>query len=234
MYPVHWSSKVPFRYKQNVINGEFQRAKKISSHFQSEIARTESKFLKAGFPHKVIGNTINNFSNVDKELMIRKLLFDERKTISINLPFSNRSEHFSKKFCDKLEVYTNGKVKFNIIWSTRKIKSLFLFKIKDNVKHLSCVVYHGICSCGNNYIGETIRNVVTRIDEHEQPNGKSEPSKHLRNNPGHQYNSMILSRALSHRLKRKILEAYFNEHLKPSLNDQLDSKILTLFRQGVA
>ena len=119
-----------------------------------------------------------------------------------------------------------------MILSTRKIK--WLFKIKDNVKHLSCVVYHGICSCGNNYIGETIRNVVTRIDEHEQPNGKSEPSKHLRNNPGHQYNSMILSRALSHRLKRKILEAYFDEHLKPSLNDQLDSKILTLFRQGVA
>ena len=73
--------------------------------------------------------------------------------------------------------YTNGKVKFNIIWSTRKIKSLF--KIKDNVKHLSCVVYQGICSCGTNCIGETIRNVVLRIDEHEQPNGKSEPSKHL-------------------------------------------------------
>ena len=33
----------------------------------------------------------------------------------------------------------------------------------------------GICSCGNNYVGETIRNAVTRIDEHEQPHGKSEP-----------------------------------------------------------
>ena len=95
------------------------------------------------------------------------MAFDERKTIAINLPFSNKNEHFSKKFCEKLEFYTNGKVKFKIIWSTRKINSLF--KIKDNVKHLSCVVYHGICSCGNNYIGETIRNAVTRIDKHEQP-----------------------------------------------------------------
>ena len=118
-----------------------------------------------------------------------------------------------------------------MILSTRKIKSLF--KIKDNVEHLSCVVYHGICSCGNNYIGEAIRNVVTRIDEHEQPNGKSEPSKHLKNNPGHQFNWMILSRAPSHRLKRKILEAYFIKQLNPSLNDQLDSEILTLFRHGV-
>ena len=114
--------------------------------------------------------------------MITRWLFDERKTTAINLPFSNKNEYFSKRFCEKLEFYTNGIVKFNIIWSTRKIKSLF--KIKDNVKHLSCVVYHQICSCGNNYIVETIRNIVARIDEHEQPNSKSEPFKYLKNNPG--------------------------------------------------
>ena len=145
MYPVHWSSKVPFRYKKNAINGELHRAKKISSNFQSEIARIKAKFLPRWL--------------FDERKLIPKRLFDKRKTIAINLPFSNKNEHFSKMFCEKLEFYTNGKVKFNIIWSTRKIKSLF--KIKDNVKHLSCVVYHRICSCGNNYIGETIRNIVT-------------------------------------------------------------------------
>ena len=88
-------------------------------------------------------------------------------------------------------------------------------------------------SCGNNYIDETIRNVITRIDEHEQRNGISEPSKHLKNNSGHQFNWKILSRAPSHRLKRKILQSYFIKQLNPSLNDQLDSKILTLFRHGV-
>ena len=75
--------------------------------------------------------------------MIPRWLFDERNKIAINLHFSNKNEHFSKKFCEKF--YTNGKVTFNIIWATRKIKSLF--KIKDNVKHLSCVIYQGICSC---------------------------------------------------------------------------------------
>ena len=105
MYPVHWSSKVPFRYKKNAINGELHRAKKISSNFQSEIARIKAKFLKAGFPHKVIENTINNFNNVDNELKIPRWLFDERKTIAINLPFSNKNEHFSKKFCQKLVLY---------------------------------------------------------------------------------------------------------------------------------
>ena len=42
MYPVHWSSKVPFRYKKNVINGELHRAKKISSNFQSETTRIKA------------------------------------------------------------------------------------------------------------------------------------------------------------------------------------------------
>ena len=166
---------MPFRCKKNAINGEFLRATKISSNFQSEIARIKTKFLNAGFPYKVIENTINNFNNVEEELMIPRWLFDERKKIAINLPFSNKNQHVSKQFCEKLESYTNGKVKFNIIWSTMKIKSLF--EIKDNVKHFSCDVYRGICSCRNNYIGETIRNVVARIDEHEQPNSKSEPSK---------------------------------------------------------
>ena len=162
--------------------------------------------------------------------MIPRWFFDERKTVVINLPFSNKNEHFSRTFCKKLEFYTNGKLKFNI-WAKRKIKSLF--KIKDNVKHLSCVIYQGICSCRNNYIGETIRNAVTRIDEHEQPNRKSEPSKHIKNNPGHKFDWMILSRAPSHRLKRIILEAYFMKQLNPSLIDQRDSEILTLFRHVV-
>ena len=137
--------------------------------------------MKAGFSHKVIESTINNFNNIDEELLIPTWLFVERKTVAINLLFSNKNEHFSKKFCEKLELYANGKVKFNIIWATRKIKSLF--KSKDKVKHLSCVKYQRICSCGYNYIGETIRNAVTRRDEDEQANGKSEPSKHLKNNP---------------------------------------------------
>ena len=41
-----------------------------------------------------------------------------------------------------------------------------LFNNKDKVKHHSCVVYRGICSCGADYIGETIRNSQIRWNEH--------------------------------------------------------------------
>ena len=80
-----------------------------------------------------------------------------------------------------------------------------------------------------------MRNTVPSTDEHEQPNGKSESSKHLRRNPGHQFDWMTLSRAPSHRLKQKILGVYFIKQLNPYFNDQFenDIKTLTLFRHGV-
>ena len=70
-------------------------------------------------------------------------------------------------------------VKFNIIWATRKVSHYL--KLKITLKILVVLYTKEFCSCGNNYIGETIRNAVTRIDKHKQPNGKSEPSKHLKN-----------------------------------------------------
>ena len=112
---------------------------------------------------------------------------------------------FQKKFCEKLEYYTNGQVKFNIILATKKIKSMF--KMKDNVQHLSYVIYPGICSCGTSYYGETMRNATTRKGEHKQPNGKSKPSNHLKNNLGHKFDWMILSKTPSYRVKRKSLAA---------------------------
>ena len=89
--------------------------------------------MKAGFPHKVIESTINNFNNVDEELLIPRWLFVDRKTVAINLPFSNKNEHFSKKFCEKLELYANGKVKFNIIWARGKLSHYSKLKIKLNI-----------------------------------------------------------------------------------------------------
>ena len=94
----------PFWYKKNAINGDLHRAKQNFSNFQSETARIKAKLFKAGFPHKVIENTINNFNNIDVELMIPRWLFDERKTFAINLSFSNKNKHFSKKVLREVRV----------------------------------------------------------------------------------------------------------------------------------
>ena len=105
-----------------------------------------------------------------------------------------------------------------------------LFKVSHN----SCVIYRGICSCGADYIGETVRNAQLRWNEHENGTDKnSECAKHLNENDNHEFKWSILSLAPKISFKRKILEAYFIKTLNPILNNQLNSDILTLFRNGV-
>ena len=98
----------------------------------------------------------------------------------------------------------------------------------------SCVIYRGICSCGADYIGETVRNAQLRWNEHENGTDKnSECAKHLNENNNHKFKWSILSLAPKISFKRKILEAYFIKTLNPILNNQLNSDILTLFINGV-
>ena len=84
------------------------------------------------------------------------MLFDQRKMILFKLPYYPSNERDVKRFIDKLQSFTNEKLKFIVLWSTRNIKSLF--PLKDRAKHLSCVIYEGVCSCGKRFICETIRN----------------------------------------------------------------------------
>ena len=112
------------------------------------------------------------------------MLFDETKLVVLRLPFAPRNEEFSKRFIIKLQNFTNGKVRFNIIWNARKIQSHF--NNKDKVQDLSCVIYKGVCSCRADYIGKTIRNVKIRQNENESGIDKnSECFKHLQEHLSH-------------------------------------------------
>ena len=48
------------------------------------------------------------------------------------------------------------------------------------ISSLCSSCYKGDCSCGVDYIGETVRNLAVRIAEHSNPAHTSEPAKHLR------------------------------------------------------
>ena len=54
-----------------------------------------------------------------------------------------------------------------------------LFPLKDKVQHLNYVIFKAICSCGEVYVGETIRNCKIRCDEYNDVNKDFEPAKHL-------------------------------------------------------
>ena len=228
---MHWSSKIPTRYKRNVITGELHSAKRIANDFNFEVKRITKKFLSAGFSRNFIGNTTEYFNKDKDDFIIPEWLFDEQKVILLQQPFSKSNEKFTKSLIKKLITFRNNKHKFNIVWNSRNIGSLF--QVKDNVKHYSCIIYEGNCSCGENYVGQSVGNVVLRWAEHEDTNKQFEPAKHLKYFLDHHFDWKVLTRAPEHMRKRKILEAFLIKSISPSLNEQLDTALLTLFRNGV-
>ena len=184
--------------------------------FDKEIKRIRRKYVDTGYPKYVTENTIKNFNTKNDELIIPPL-FDERKQITIHLLFSSKNEKYSAYFFNKLVSFTSGKVMINVVWNTRKIQTLFL--LYDNVQHLSCVIYKGICSCGETYVSETTRNCRIKWDGHNDVNMNTEPAKHLAGNIEHEFSWYVLTRALKNALKRIILEAYFIKLIVPSLKE---------------
>ena len=84
---MHWSSKIPTRYKPNVITGEFHRAKRIADDFNFEVKRITKMFLSAVFSRYFIRNSIEYFNKDKSHYMIPDWLFDERKLIILRQPF---------------------------------------------------------------------------------------------------------------------------------------------------
>ena len=176
--PVHWTSRILVRYKCNAIIGELRRAKKIASNFHIEIKRIVNKYTAARFPSRFVCSIIDNFDSGKDNLIIPQWLFEERKGFTIHLPFSPSNESFVKTFISKLNYFTNEKCKFDVVWNTRKVHSLF--PLKDKVATI-VVIYWGDCSCDQNYVGETVCNAKIRWNEHEDKNSLSDTAKLLSN-----------------------------------------------------
>ena len=79
----------------------------------------------------------------------------------------------------------------------------------------------------------SVKNVVLRWAEHEDPNKQSEPAKHLKYFPDHQCEWKVLTSAPEYMRKRKMLEAFLIKCISPPLNEQLDTELLVLFRNSV-
>ena len=80
---------------------------------------------------------------------------------------------------------------------------------------------------------KTVKDVETRWSEQNMSSEKQNPSKYLNSNTIHHICSVIFS-ATVWKVTGKSLEAYFIALLKPTLNDQRESYLLHLFKNGIA
>ena len=158
---------------------------------------------------------------------------DNITKLLINLPFCPQNEKLAKAFINRLKCYTQSKYNFIISWKARKIRTLFPLKDKVEISYSSDVIYRGVCSCAEDYTGETDRNSITRWNEHDDIRKSSEPAKHLKSNAGHQFEWTVMCRASNLKLKRKILESFLIKLHEPSLNRNIESFRLKLFQNGI-
>ena len=207
-------------------------------NFDHEKETIREKYRLGGFPNRFVDNVIHQFYQklIDKpaefELIIPDFLFAEpKKFILLEIPYCISNENTVKRFLGKLQSFIHHKFDIAVKWSTKKMRSLF--GLKDKNPHPACKIYEGICSCLENYIGETKRNVGTRWNEHENPNKDSEPAKRHRKFPDHKFDFEILLTAPTNAKLRKILESSMIALKQPRINEQLDFDQLILFRNGV-
>ena len=107
-----------------------------------------------------------------------------------NLLLNNLSVQIRNKLKSFLHKHMDDKVSLYIVDALSKIGENSRFKDKQPLLMKSGIVYKLTCSCGSTYIGQTRRNLLSRIKEHATSE-KSEVCKHLLQNPSHRVDFYI-------------------------------------------
>ena len=125
---------------------------------------------------------------------------------------------------DKAPVY--------IVDALSNIGENFRFEDKQPILMKSGIVYKLTCLCGSTYIGQTWRNLLSRIKEHPISE-KSEVCKHLLQNPAHRmdFNTSTILGSENDTARLLILESLFIQKQTPNLNnDFFQSSFLMIFK----
>ena len=124
-----------------------------------------------------------------------------------------------------------NKIKFVFIHNTFKLGNLFSHKDKQATIRRSNVVYKLNCSCGGSYIGQTKRNLTSRLKEHHLGNKtgtQTDVTKHLLENLSHviNFNEPEILTTANHPRELLIKETLLIQQQLPSINvDELSTPL---------
>jgi len=112
---------------------------------------------------------------------------------------------------------------FRFVHENNKLKKSVTYEDKQNHLRRSSIVYKLTCTCGSNYIAQTCRNFITRINEHKFDQ-RSEVCKHLLTNPTHRFNfkqpeivGSIVGQKKLHLLESLLIQEHQLGFIYPSL-----------------
>ena len=202
----------------------------LISLFEFDYCIIRKKFVDADYPIRFVNSVIKDFqeriaeneNDEEEELLIPRYFFEIPKAfILIEIPYCEENEMMTTRFLSKFHDMTKQKFNVAIKWITKKVKQLF--HLKDKNQHPSCKIYEG----------ETKHNVENRWKEHNNIRKESDPAKHLQEYSSHYFSWKILLAAPSNTRQRKNLEASIIAIKRPKLNDQVESRKVLLFRNGV-
>ena len=133
------------------------------------------------------------------------------------------SHQIAKEIRQFLLKKLSQKSKFVMVHEATTIGQNFRYENRQTLLHSSGVVYKLNCSCGQSCIGQTKRNLKTRINDHvpkKSTNNETDVPQHLKNNPDHAMNfhsPEILAHSNNIR-KLRIKETPLIQNLQPQLN----------------
>ena len=229
-----------------MINTLLDRGYKICSTWHTTILEFDSlsdMLAKNGYTRDFRENFIGKFLNKKREIAQvvnsdpeeRAIRVEPRK-VFCRLPYiDGMSQKVQKTIRGFLGKYDPTGIKFKLVFldNCSYLGDRFSFKDKGPLLMRSNVVYHLTCSCGEQYIGETERNLVDRMEEHARTEGSglSAVGEHLRANPDHtvDFQSPKVLGTSPYHHKLLIKEALYIQQHQPSLNSQVWSKKLYVF-----
>ena len=163
------TSHHPVHVKRGVVRSLFDRAERVTT--TSEDLRNENSHLKNvfeanGYPRDFVDDSLSNRSRATTDLKER-----DRDEKFLTIPYVSGVSENIRRICRGYGI----KVAFRSSNTLRQ----HLTRVKGRLplSKQSRIVYSVPCSCGKSYIGETIRRLDTRLEEHREACKRGETDK---------------------------------------------------------
>lgn len=210
---LNFNSSHPLATKLGIISSATKKILNCSDNIDNDISKLKNKMFNNDYPVKLTNEIINKKKNSFNLMGNIKKIYEIKNVVSI--PYIRGiTDNVPKKNIKKVKiVYKKGLSVGNILAKNYKC----------NTKRNTNVVYQIPCECGDFYVGETGRELETRVKEHKRCVAKADICNgiavHVKNT-GHNVdwdNIKIIDRE-SDVEKRKIKEALHIKKLQPLLN----------------